>query len=1253
MTRCCCALGALLLGCALAGSRDAAAAVNWIAGSSANWSDGGNWQSGVTKPYTPVNGDDLTFTASGYTGATTLTDDLLSLTSIASVRFNLASYTGPFTINASNGAALALTGSLSDLNTSPNFSGKYYNVLFNVPLTINSGTIAYTGAAGNGLALGALTNKATFKVDDTKSYGVWVTGQYTGAGSGAAATDVLISNGNHVGDQGNPAGLVATPVSGDGGITIANGLTNNIGTLDLGQAANHSIFSVDGGSTVHVTKGFNIYHAGSTGATLEVRNGSALVIDSTATIGYNATPVATVSVQLTIGGDGNANNVVDFQSTTLDLGAYAMPHGDTQVNYNGATLIGGLNLITHGATWTLYGGKNYGLTFGGVDGGGWTVKDNSLTVKGNGVAGNAAVTFNNNRFLDVESSSLTLDNATAGFGGGLVIASGKTVSKIGPGALNLNVPTAGGGSLAVQAGTAKLANSAFAAGLAVSDAGYAQFTGGTSIHVNSLAVGGHVLSGGSDGGELRLGPSDATAATIWNVSGDLNLANGAVLDVNVFGADAAQTSDQILLGGWIGLSPGAFMLNVTSTAPLAQDLTLIQGASSLLGSVGSWTVSLNGAADATDTVQQFGNNLVLHHAVVPLTPTWAIDGGGNWSTAANWSGGTPGGVDAEADFGEVAPGASANPMVAVDQSGLVAGILKFNTTGGKSYSVSTAAQPLTLEASAGPASIQVLSGSHQIVGAEGIVLHSDLDVNVADGASLTLQNVAGEGKNLIGSGPGTLTIIGTHNDYSGTSSFSGIVNIGDGTAPATLAGTTQITLSGTLHVNANSANPFTAQPDLIDNGTLNLHADAQFGTITGTAAAIQLDSGTTLTLGRDGASDNTITQQLLGSNVTLHKVGDNTLVLTAENATTWTGAASSLSIDAGRVVAALLPDSLQPNQAAVPVPVAIQAGGTFALPGAIDSHFDSAFSGTGRLEIATGAVALTGDGSGFSGQLAIQSGTQATLALSAALNSAASIANDGTLNIGRADAAATLAVGQLSGSGDTLVAPNSSLTVARLQQHQLSIQGDAAHAAAVLTVAASGVDAAGDAAAVSVLDSLSIANDGGALGSRAYYGSFDLENNDLIVNNLDAVAAADTLLQLTDLIRAGFSGDGLLSSASSTITGLAAVNNTAGAAAFDGVSIDANATLVKFTYFGDLNLDGIVDGNEIAAAVNGFNLQLGGWENGDANYSGTVDGNDLASIVNAFNGQNALSTPLPEPSGWTLAVGALAALLGGRRRANG
>jgi hypothetical protein len=73
--------------------------------------------------------------------------------------------------------------------------------------------------------------------------------------------------------------------------------------------------------------------------------------------------------------------------------------------------------------------------------------------------------------------------------------------------------------------------------------------------------------------------------------------------------------------------------------------------------------------------------------------------------------------------------------------------------------------------------------------------------------------------------------------------------------------------------------------------------------------------------------------------------------------------------------------------------------------------------------------------------------------------------------------------------------------------------------------------------------------------------------------------------------------------------------------------------LVKYTYYGDANLDGKVDGSDYSRIDNAALNHLTGWSNGDFNYDGVIDGSDYTLIDNAFNRQGAAlgsSTPAAE-----------------------
>ena len=124
-------------------------------------------------------------------------------------------------------------------------------------------------------------------------------------------------------------------------------------------------------------------------------------------------------------------------------------------------------------------------------------------------------------------------------------------------------------------------------------------------------------------------------------------------------------------------------------------------------------------------------------------------------------------------------------------------------------------------------------------------------------------------------------------------------------------------------------------------------------------------------------------------------------------------------------------------------------------------------------------------------------------------------------------------------------------------------------------------------------------------------------------------------------------------------------------------AVGAGDVLVKYTYFGDANLDGKVDGSDYTLIDNGFASDkttpgsATGWYNGDFNYDGVVDGSDYTLIDNAFNNQGAqITTPtalvasatdlvagpvggtsaVPEPTTLGLVGVAVTGLLARRRR---
>ncbi len=138
-------------------------------------------------------------------------------------------------------------------------------------------------------------------------------------------------------------------------------------------------------------------------------------------------------------------------------------------------------------------------------------------------------------------------------------------------------------------------------------------------------------------------------------------------------------------------------------------------------------------------------------------------------------------------------------------------------------------------------------------------------------------------------------------------------------------------------------------------------------------------------------------------------------------------------------------------------------------------------------------------------------------------------------------------------------------------------------------------------------------------------GSLELNDNDMIIKASD-IDTIQSLLQQGQ--NNNWSGPGIRSAAAATdpanLTTLGMILNTPGQS-FDNQSSSATDILIKYTYYGDANLDGVVNGDDYTLIDSGFSIGEHYWMNGDFNYDGTIDGSDYSLIDNAFNTQ---STPL-------------------------
>ena len=103
--------------------------------------------------------------------------------------------------------------------------------------------------------------------------------------------------------------------------------------------------------------------------------------------------------------------------------------------------------------------------------------------------------------------------------------------------------------------------------------------------------------------------------------------------------------------------------------------------------------------------------------------------------------------------------------------------------------------------------------------------------------------------------------------------------------------------------------------------------------------------------------------------------------------------------------------------------------------------------------------------------------------------------------------------------------------------------------------------------------------------------------------------------------------------------------------------------LLMYTYAGDLNLDGLIDGADYGVIDNYVQFPgTSGYSNGDINCDGMIDGADYGLIDNAIQLQGApfqagtypavagALTPVPEPASPSIIGFASASILGPRSR---
>ena len=231
------------------------------------------------------------------------------------------------------------------------------------------------------------------------------------------------------------------------------------------------------------------------------------------------------------------------------------------------------------------------------------------------------------------------------------------------------------------------------------------------------------------------------------------------------------------------------------------------------------------------------------------------------------------------------------------------------------------------------------------------------------------------------------------------------------------------------------------------------------------------------------------------------------------------------------------------------------------------------------------------------------------------------------------------------GAGSMTITGNASLTIARIQQDSLSVGGNAR-----IQINKAQVGTIGSVTATtSRVNTLNFEQVGNLV-----KGTFDIAGGKLIVNYDTTSPAANIRKYLASGYSGGsWNGTGLSSigaagsfSGHHTALGYGEASQVLGASGgvFGGMAVDGTAVLVRYTYYGDANIDGSVDSVDFNSIASNFGGSGKSWSQGDSNYVGVVDTTDFNLLASNFGktlaaeAASPVGSPVPEPAGISGAV---------------
>ena len=635
-------------------------------------------------------------------------------------------------------------------------------------------------------------------------------------------------------------------------------------------------------------------------------------------------------------------------------------------------------------------------------------------------------------------------------------------------------------------------------------------------------------------------------------------------------------------------------------------------------------------------------------------PAWTGGGGSNWSAGANWSSGISPGNLTTAKFtssGNATPNVNLPAPITVarlvfDQSATAYTIggsaITFNSGGGvtitdKVTTTQTISAPVQLS---GPAVFSVgnaaarlnvnggISGSN--AGSQRLTLMGpgggSINGSISDGAGVV---------SIFKSNAGSWTLAGA-NTYSGSTDIAwGTLTIANNSALGTTAGGTTVMNGASLAISPNlnvAAEPLTIS-----------------GTGVGGQGALQrIDAGPYTAVTWNGPI--TLNGSAEIHNRAYNNPASPTNVLVLAGNITGGSASSTLNFRSGNSNPGFFRLTGTGNSylgnTAISGGKVILAGGDNTLPASTVVTLETYDFGGG---VEAGVLDLNGTNQTLAGLTNVArtvlprvkndlSGATSTLTI----NNVSSYTYAGTITNGTG----VLAIAKGGTGTQTLTGSNSYTGATTVTGGTLRFERSLLTSSSI-TVTGGPLQLAQSAGAARVIKTAGVTVSTGA-------GRLDLANNKMIVTSGDigvASGGGGAYGGVTGLIQAAYNfgawdGHGLTTSMPAAADGLTTIaiavaqDTPYAGGTFAGVSVSASDILVMYTYDGDANLDGAIDGGDYGVIDNFVQVPGAfGYAHGDFNFDGVIDGGDYGIIDNNIQAQGApfptsaiAAVPVPEPA---------------------